>query len=121
MSGRDGGREKGERGRKPISDSKMMLYLPSPTVLRLGSTASAPSGREEERRRHSSIWGWPRQGGAGALVLHLGVAAAGRRSGGAGAPSGGGRGREEDWRRWCSVWGGREGRSGRVAAHDDIG
>jgi len=73
MSGRDGGREKGERGRKPISDSKMMLYLPSPTVLRLGSTASAPSGREEERRRHSSIWGWPRQGGGLAvLVLRLG-------------------------------------------------
>ena len=73
----------------------MMLYLPSPTVLRLGSTASAPSGREEQRRRHSSIWGWLRQGGAGALVLHLGVAAARRRTGGAG---------EEDRRRWCSVW-----------------
>jgi len=101
MSGRDGGREKGERGRKPISDSKMMLYLPSPTVLRLGSTASAPSGREEERRRHSSIWGWPRQGGgAAALVLHLGVAAAGRRTGGAGAPSGvAAKGGAGEWRR----------------------
>jgi len=117
MSGRDGGREKGERGRKPISDSKMMLYLPSPTVLRLGSTASAPSGREEQRRRHSSIWGWLRQGGAGALVLHLGVAAAGRsggadapclhlgvaaagRTGGAGAPSGvAAKGGAGEWRR----------------------